>query len=49
MYHNLGPDQVDNYDVLKAAFVRHYELSTGVAVLGMVEISVIPVTPALGF
>ena len=28
VYHNLGPDQVDNYEVLKAALVRHYELST---------------------
>ena len=28
VYQTLGPDQVDSYDDLKAALVRHYELST---------------------
>ena len=28
VYHNLAPDDVDNYEALKAALVKHYELST---------------------
>ena len=28
VYHNLGPDDVDNYEALKAALVKHYELTT---------------------
>ena len=30
VYHNLGPDDVDNYEALKAALVKHYELTTEV-------------------